>query len=158
MTSRIRSRSDDHSNTTFGSPVLSCVSIRHASGWSPSEGVFKNVEPIHNFQSNLILNKKNCKAASLPPYRRQREEVQLLVILDLSTICGWVASVTPRPRFTPGEGPPPRTNQTGGWVGLRAGLDTKARRKILCLCQRSNPGRPVCSYWANQLQILNWKK
>jgi hypothetical protein len=28
-------------------------------------------------------------------------------------------------------------------VGLRAGLDTEARGKILCLCRGSNPGRPV---------------
>jgi hypothetical protein len=28
-------------------------------------------------------------------------------------------------------------------VGPRAGLDTEARRKILCPCRRSNPDRPV---------------
>jgi hypothetical protein len=37
------------------------------------------------------------------------------------------------------------THYTGVWVGLRAGLDTKAKGKILCLCQGSNPGRPFCS-------------
>jgi hypothetical protein len=26
------------------------------------------------------------------------------------------------------------TRWTGGWVGLRASLDTEARGKILCLC------------------------
>jgi hypothetical protein len=30
-------------------------------------------------------------------------------------------------------------------VGLRAGLDTQVRRKILCPFRRSNPDRPVCS-------------
>jgi hypothetical protein len=30
-------------------------------------------------------------------------------------------------------------------VGLRAGLGTEARGKVLCLCRRSNLGRPVCS-------------
>jgi hypothetical protein len=30
-------------------------------------------------------------------------------------------------------------------VGLRAGLDAGARRKILCPCQGSNPDRPACS-------------
>jgi hypothetical protein len=42
------------------------------------------------------------------------------------------------------------TNWIGGWVGLKAGLDTEARVKILCLCRGSNSGRPVCSqtlYW-----------
>jgi hypothetical protein len=28
-------------------------------------------------------------------------------------------------------------------MGLRAGLDTKARGKILCLCRGLNPDRPV---------------
>jgi hypothetical protein len=55
---------------------------------------------------------------------------------------GWVVSVTPRPRFTPGERTP-GTHCTGGWAGPRAGLDTKARGKILCTCRGSNPDRPV---------------
>jgi hypothetical protein len=38
----------------------------------------------------------------------------------------------------------PGTHWVGGWVGLRAGLDTVDRVKILCLCRGSNPGRPVC--------------
>jgi hypothetical protein len=36
------------------------------------------------------------------------------------------------------------------WVGLRAGLDTEARVKLLCLCHGSNPHSYVCSqtlYW-----------
>jgi hypothetical protein len=33
----------------------------------------------------------------------------------------------------------------GGSMGLRAGLDTEARGKILCLCRESKPGRPVSS-------------
>jgi hypothetical protein len=32
---------------------------------------------------------------------------------------------------------------TGGCVGLRAGLDTEATGKILCLCRGSNLDRPV---------------
>jgi hypothetical protein len=42
----------------------------------------------------------------------------------------------------PGERTPV-THCTGGWVGLRAGLDTEARGKILCLCRGSNPDCPV---------------
>jgi hypothetical protein len=55
---------------------------------------------------------------------------------------GWVVSITPWLRFTPGKGPL-RTRWKRGWVGLRAGLDTEAGGKIWCLCQGSNPGRPV---------------
>jgi hypothetical protein len=68
---------------------------------------------------------------------------------------GWVVSVTPRPRFTPGERTP-GTNCTGGWMGPRAGLDTEVRGKILCPCRRSNLDLPVvqpvvrhCTSWAN---------
>jgi hypothetical protein len=53
-----------------------------------------------------------------------------------------VVSITPRPRFTPGERTP-GTHCTGGWVGSRAGLDTEARGKILCPRRGSNPDRPV---------------
>jgi hypothetical protein len=39
------------------------------------------------------------------------------------------SGVTPRPRFSPGERTP-GTHCTGGWVGLRAGLDPEARGKF----------------------------
>jgi hypothetical protein len=42
----------------------------------------------------------------------------------------------------PGEGTP-GTHSTGVWVGLRAGLDTEVRGKILCPCRGSNLDRPV---------------
>jgi hypothetical protein len=54
-----------------------------------------------------------------------------------------VVSITPRPRFTPGERTP-GTHCTGGWVGPRAGLDAEGRGKILCLCRGSN-SNPVRS-------------
>jgi hypothetical protein len=55
---------------------------------------------------------------------------------------GWVVSITPRPRFTPGERTP-GTHCAGGWVGPRAGLDTKDRGKILCPRRGSSLDRPV---------------
>jgi hypothetical protein len=69
--------------------------------------------------------------------------------IQLGTRWGWVVSITSQPRFTPGERTP-GTHWTGDWVGPRAGLDAEARRKILCFCRGSNPGRPVRSqslYW-----------
>jgi hypothetical protein len=68
------------------------------------------------------------------------ERKQLLLILDLGSEWGWMVSITPWPRFAPGKDP--GIHWIGGWVGLRAGLDTGARGKILC--RGSNPGRPVC--------------
>jgi hypothetical protein len=35
------------------------------------------------------------------------------------------------------------THWIGGWVCFRAGLDTEARGKILCLCQGSNLNRKI---------------
>jgi len=54
----------------------------------------------------------------------------------------WSAS---RPdSFTPGDRTPD-TNWTGNWVGPRAGPDAMVKRKILCPCRESNPGRPARS-------------
>jgi hypothetical protein len=75
-----------------------------------------------------------------------------------------VVSVTHLPRFTPGERVP-YTHWTGGWVGFRAGLDTEARGKNLCLCRGSNTGRPAVQsvvshytdleFWWNFLKSAN---
>jgi hypothetical protein len=35
------------------------------------------------------------------------------------------------------------THCTGGWVGLRAGLDTEVTGKFLCPCRGPNPDSPV---------------
>jgi hypothetical protein len=58
-----------------------------------------------------------------------------------STLDGgeWSAS---RPRFGPRERTP-GTHCTGGCVGPRAGLDTKARGKSFRPCRGSNLDRPV---------------
>jgi hypothetical protein len=64
-----------------------------------------------------------------------------VLLLNLGTRWGLVVSVTPRPRFTPGKRAP-GTHWIGGWVGLRAGLDAGARRKI-CPCRGSNLDRLI---------------
>jgi hypothetical protein len=52
----------------------------------------------------------------------------------------WSASCPGR-ALAPGNDP--GTHYTGVWVGLRAGLDTDARGKILCPYGGSNPNLPV---------------
>jgi hypothetical protein len=80
-----------------------------------------------------------------------------------SALDGWVVSITPRPRFTPGERTP-STHCTGGWVGPRASLDTEARGKILCPRRGSNPDRPVVqpvvrhyTAWANPAPVARMR-
>jgi hypothetical protein len=62
--------------------------------------------------------------------------------------------------FTPRERTP-GTHCTGGWVGLRAGLDTKVTGKILCPCRGSTLDRPVVqpvarhyTAWATRLLLF----
>jgi hypothetical protein len=57
----------------------------------------------------------------------------------------WSAS---RPAALYLRGKDPGTHCTGGWVGLRAGLDTEVRRKILLPLpgiEPRSPGRPARS-------------
>jgi hypothetical protein len=51
-----------------------------------------------------------------------------------STLMGWVVSITPRPRFTPGERTP-GTHCTGGWVGPRAGLPKISNSMVESSCR-----------------------
>jgi hypothetical protein len=70
------------------------------------------------------------------------------------------ATLCPRER-TPGS------LCSGGWVGLRAGLDTEATGKILCPCRGLNPDHPVVQSvvrhytdWATPAsleQVEGWK-
>jgi hypothetical protein len=91
----------------------------------------------------ILSTSIKVKQSPYTPWRRLGgEEVKVLLILYLGTRGGSVVSVTPRPRFTPGERIT-GTHRTGGWVGPRAGLDTEDRGKILCPCRGSNPDRPI---------------
>jgi hypothetical protein len=74
--------------------------------------------------------------------RRQRgEEVYLQLIPDLGTRCGERSASRPDRTLALGKGHPD-IHCTGGWVGLRAGLNTEARGIILYLYRGPNPGRP----------------
>jgi hypothetical protein len=77
------------------------------------------------------------KAKTCPTTRHEggwvenRYSPKLVLILELGTRWGWLVSVTPRPRFSPG------THCTGGWVGPRTGVDTEVRGKMLNVCKHS---------------------
>jgi hypothetical protein len=73
------------------------------------------------------------------------EEVLLLLILNLGSRWGWVVSITPRPRFTPGE-KTPGTHCTGGWVGPRAGA-ADAREKSCASVGHRTPVVQSAVYW-----------
>jgi hypothetical protein len=53
------------------------------------------------------------------------EEEKLLIILNLGTRWGWVVSVRPRPRFTPGEITPVPIVQEAGWAPWTQSLQEK---------------------------------
>jgi hypothetical protein len=94
---------------------------------------------MHSFKGSVK------KLSRYTPWRHMGgEEVYLLVILNLGTRWGWVVSVTPRPRCTPGERTP-GIHWIGGWVGPRAGLDAEAWKKIIWACRGPNPDRPARS-------------
>jgi hypothetical protein len=105
----------------------------------------KNVSELHPgvFQQNKSPGYDNLtmkpemvwqksKTVPLPPCRRQGGEEYSSYSFLISALDG-VNGRHALAVLTPGE----RTLSThwiGGWVGLSAGLDTKARRKIICLC------------------------
>jgi hypothetical protein len=91
----------------------------------------------------LRTYQRKVKLSRYTPWRRMGERRHSSYsYLTSATRWGWVVSVTPRPRFTPGERTPD-THWVGGWVGLTAGLDAGARRKILCPCRGSNFDHPI---------------
>jgi hypothetical protein len=101
----------------------------------------------------LLLHILIIKKLSRSTPRRPLRERSSSYSFSTSALEGeLVVSVTPRPRYTPGEGTPD-THCTGGWIGPRAGLDTEATGQILSPLpgiEPRSPGRPARSqtlYW-----------
>jgi hypothetical protein len=71
---------------------------------------------------------QNCsKSKAVPQHTMQmqgEEEVYILLIHDLGTRWGEWSASRPGCTLPPGKGHP-GTNWTGGWVGPRAGLNTR---------------------------------
>jgi hypothetical protein len=99
----------------------------------------------HPEVSNFIVTKVKCKGKSCPCSLSEHHAMKTywgswgltLRILDLGTRRRWVASFTRPGRFASKERAP-GTYCVGGWVGLRAGLDTVVKRKIPNLIRDSN--------------------
>jgi hypothetical protein len=70
-------------------------------------------------------------------------EVYLHAFFTLTVDGGNFSALRPG-RFTFGERVP-GAHLIGSWVGLRAGLDAVARRKIPCPCQKPSPSRQARS-------------
>jgi hypothetical protein len=116
---------------------------RDSNSRPPTGHLKTKAEQIPNRRFKKLGWCSEVKQSRYTPWRRLGgEEVYLLLIHDLGTRWGWVVSVTPRSRFTPGERTP-GTHWTGGWVGPRAGLDKEDRGKLLCPCRGSKPDRSV---------------
>jgi hypothetical protein len=100
---------------------------------------------------NIICKKKVKQSNNTSMETQGRDDVQLLLIHDLGTRWGWVVSVTPRPRFSPGEGPPVPIVQETGW-GPEPVWTHRLEENFLPLLgiEPRSPGRPVRSqtlYW-----------
>jgi hypothetical protein len=84
--------------------------------------------------TDIAQKRHKSKAVPLPPCRQQGERIYnsysfLNSALDgVSGQCQAPAALYPLERT-------PVSHWTGGWVGPRAGLDTEAGGKILCLCR-----------------------
>jgi hypothetical protein len=103
------------------------------------------------------VNTLNAKAVPLHATKALGgEEVYLLLILDLDTRWGWVVSVTPWPRFSPGERTP-GTHCTGGWVGPRLQTDSRQQPNVDSIRpNRKHHYSLVCTFCYQSRNLQNW--
>jgi hypothetical protein len=97
--------------------------------------------------------KLSCYRHSSDKGERKYSSLSFLTsaLVGMSGLCHAPTALFPRQK-TPG------THCTGGWVGLRAGLDTEGIGKILCLCWDQTPvvQSVVRDYtdWANPAPVM----
>jgi hypothetical protein len=74
------------------------------------------------------------------------EELQHLLVFDLGTRWEWVVSVTPRPRYSPGERTTGTIVQEAGWAPQPVWTQRLQEKSfVLPGIESGSPGRPVCS-------------
>jgi hypothetical protein len=86
---------------------------------------------------NKITRLLKSKTVLISPCRRQGERKYSSYSLNLDT--GWNELSASRSGHTLSAGKNPSSHFIGGWVGLRAGLDTEAGEKNIFLCRDRNP-------------------
>jgi hypothetical protein len=102
--------------------------------------MFKDI--ITACSENHVRLRNALKAKTVPQHAtKERKYSSYSFSTSALDGVGWSAS-RPGRTLAPGKGPP-GNHCTGGWVCSRAGLDTEATGKILCLCRESNLERPV---------------
>jgi hypothetical protein len=111
--------------------------------WSPSNNILHIRPDIRQQNKIMIIRYGTVKLSRYAMQaRRGRGNSCYSFLLTAMAVSGQhhaLAAHYPRER-TPG------THCIGGWVGLRDGLNTVAREKIISLLWGSNPDRPVCNY------------
>jgi hypothetical protein len=95
--------------------------------------------------SPASVRKVKVKIPATPCMGQEEEKMQLLLVLDLGIRWGWLVSVTPRPRYTPGKGPPVPIVQEAGWAPESVWTQ-RLEKKSSCHCRGSNLHRPVGQY------------
>jgi hypothetical protein len=116
------------------------INIRYESavGLGPCvSGTWSKLHHLPTLSAALITKLSRC----LPGSKGERYSSYSFLILALDGVSGQrhaPAALYRQERI-------PDTRCIEVWVSLRACLDTEARGRILCLCQVSNRGRPVCN-------------
>jgi hypothetical protein len=119
-----------------------CVLLLAGKHHKPFTGSY-HCKVSHSSNSGCFYPCVLWKQSLYTPWRRLGERRYNSYSFSTSAVDGgeWSAS-RPGRAFTPGERTP-GPHCAGGWVGLRAGLDTEDRGKILCPRRGSNPDRSV---------------
>jgi hypothetical protein len=122
-----------------------------------NNNISRQMSGHHNFDVQIrVYIKSKVKLSCYMPWRCLWREEYSFYSFTTSALDGGEWSVS-RPSCALPSEKDASTHRTGGWVGPRASLDTKARGRIpspLPGMEPQSTGRPVCSqtlYWLSYL-------